>query len=140
MTAIRLMRQSWNGLNRTLGKGLKMTRASGRNIGESCFPLSWSLENPLVPSLVKSISIISFMSICMYPNVTLRGSQGYILQPLPLFHRLDPHSNHSLPSWCKRPRHFWKSGCTSSCIPDQKRGVKLLEEWYCKYHQMCVRV
>ena len=32
---------------------LKMTRAlSGRNIGESYFPLSWSLENPLVPSLL----------------------------------------------------------------------------------------
>ena len=28
---------------------LKTTRASGRNIGESCFPLIWSLENPLVP-------------------------------------------------------------------------------------------
>ena len=28
---------------------LKMTRASGGNIGESCFPLSWSIENPLVP-------------------------------------------------------------------------------------------
>ena len=28
-----------------------MTRASGRNISESCFPLSWSLENPLVPTI-----------------------------------------------------------------------------------------
>ena len=30
--------------------GNKMTRASGRNIAESCFLLSWSLENPLFPS------------------------------------------------------------------------------------------
>ena len=29
-----------------------MTRASGRNLGESCFPLSWPLENPLVPALL----------------------------------------------------------------------------------------
>ena len=28
---------------------LKTTRASGQNICKSCFPLSWSLENPLVP-------------------------------------------------------------------------------------------
>ena len=28
---------------------LKTTRAFGQNIGESCLPLSWSIENPLVP-------------------------------------------------------------------------------------------
>ena len=29
---------------------LKTTRASGQNVEKSCFLLSWSLENPLVPS------------------------------------------------------------------------------------------
>ena len=29
---------------------LKTTRASGQNFCKSCLPLSWSLENPLVPS------------------------------------------------------------------------------------------
>ena len=28
----------------------KASRASGLNVSESYFPLSWSLENPLVPS------------------------------------------------------------------------------------------
>ena len=29
---------------------LKMTKPSGQKVSESCFSLSWSLENPLVPS------------------------------------------------------------------------------------------
>ena len=29
-------------------KALKTTRASGRNVSESCSPLTWSTENPLV--------------------------------------------------------------------------------------------
>ena len=36
--------------------------ASGQNIGESCFPLSWSLENTLVPSFCSQLIIAVFIS------------------------------------------------------------------------------
>ena len=42
---------------------LKTTRASGRNVGESCFPLSWSLENPLFPSKRKAINKFSILVV-----------------------------------------------------------------------------
>ena len=35
-----------------LKEALKITRASGRNVGESCFPLSWSTENLLLLSII----------------------------------------------------------------------------------------
>ena len=40
---------------------LKMTRASRQNIGESCFPLGWSIENPLVLSLWSQLRITVFI-------------------------------------------------------------------------------
>ena len=60
---------------------LKKTRASGRNVGKSCFPLSWSIKNPLVPSnihmymymyipvgkectLLPVLHVISYISVC----------------------------------------------------------------------------
>ena len=39
---------------------LKTTRLSGQNVGKSCFPLSWSLENPLVPSFWSQLRIAVF--------------------------------------------------------------------------------
>ena len=41
---------------------LKMTRASGRNVGKRCFPLSWSLENHLVPSSSTVFQNMTFYS------------------------------------------------------------------------------
>ena len=41
---------------------LKTTRASARNVGESCFPLSWSLENPLFPSFWSQLRIAVFIN------------------------------------------------------------------------------
>ena len=45
---------------------LKMTRASGRNVGESYFPLSWSLENPLDPSFWSQLRITVFITLLLY--------------------------------------------------------------------------
>ena len=45
---------------KTSSKALKMTTASGQNVGESCFPLSWSLENPLGPSFWSQLRIAAF--------------------------------------------------------------------------------
>ena len=58
---------------------LKKTRASGRNISESCFPLSWSTENPLVPSFWSQLRNTVFIRkyslvICQSSLLILHGT------------------------------------------------------------------
>ena len=65
-------------------RALKMTRASGQNVGESCFPLSWSIENPspTVTSLrikKKYYMLLSCVNIPQYTTGTNTCSQDYLL-------------------------------------------------------------
>ena len=45
---------------------LKMMKASGWNVSKSCFPLTWSIENPLLPSFRSQLSIAVFMNTLQY--------------------------------------------------------------------------
>ena len=48
---------------------LKTTRASGQNIGKSCFHLSWALENPLFTSFWRIMVFIRKTFLVWYIHV-----------------------------------------------------------------------
>ena len=50
---------SWLQNDGSRNLALKTTRASDRNVGESCFPLSWSTENFLLPLHYTKLSLHS---------------------------------------------------------------------------------
>ena len=91
---------------RNITESRRQNNIHRRNVGESCFPLSWSLENPLVPSLCHVIRLSFIKSLI---KVVIQEPPSSWPLPLILFPRrrcllVSRGCRQHLRPACNRPR------------------------------------